>query len=88
MRTYLEMLRRAFPKVRVTVEALLEGDDRIAWQRTLEGDQEGPFAGFPACGRKIVWREMVTSQFRDGRIAEDWIVTDLAEALLKSRKRA
>ena len=32
-------------------------------------------------------REMVTSRFRDGLIAEDWFLTDLAERLLLARKR-
>ncbi len=41
-------------------------------QRTLRGTHQGDFMGFPACGRLIVWRDMVTSQFRDGLIAEDW----------------
>jgi hypothetical protein len=44
--------------------------------------------GFPATGRPIVWRDMVTSRFQDGRIAEDWVLTDLAERLLLARKRA
>ena len=29
---------------------------------------------------------MVTSEFRDGRIDEEWVVTDLAERLLLARK--
>jgi steroid delta-isomerase-like uncharacterized protein len=86
VRRYLEMVRRAFPKVQVEVQVLMEGDDIVAWQRTLEGVQEGAFAGFPALGRKVVWRDMVVSRFRGGRIAEEWVVTDLAERLLLSRK--
>lgn len=65
---------------------LVEGEDRVAWQRTLRGTHQGPFRGFPASGRRIVWREMLTSAFRDGRIAEDWLVSDLAERLLLARK--
>ena len=49
--------------------------------------QQGAYAGFPASGRVIVWRDMVTSVFRDGRIAEEWVISDLAEQLLGSRKR-
>jgi hypothetical protein len=30
---------------------------------------------------------MVTSRFRDGLIAEDWVITDLTERLLLARKR-
>lgn len=38
-------------------------------------------------GRPIVWRDRVTCRFSDGRIAEDWVSTDLAERLLLGRKR-
>ncbi len=81
------MLRRAFPDLQVEVEILVEGKDRVAWQRTLRGTQQGDFMSFPACGRRIVWRDMFTSRFRDGLIAEGWVVTDLAERLLLARKR-
>ena len=83
---FLGMLRRAFPDVQVEVEMLLEGENRIAWQRTLRGTQEGAYQGFPASGRVIVWREMFTSQFRDGLFAEDWVISDLAERLLLAMK--
>lgn len=86
IRRVLGMIRRAFPDLRVEVEILLEGKDRVAWQRTLRGVQRGDFKGFPACGRQIVWRDMVTSRFRDGLIAEEWVITDLAERLLRARK--
>ncbi len=86
IRRVLGMIRRAFPDLQVEVEILLEGKDRVAWQRTLRGTQRGEFKGFPACGRRIVWRDMVTSRFRDGLIAEEWVITDLAERLLRTRK--
>lgn len=84
---YVGMVRRAFPDVEVEVEILLVGKDRVAWQRTLRGRHRGDFMGFPATGRKVVWRDMVTSRFRRGRIAEDWVVSDLAERLLLARTR-
>lgn len=31
--------------------------------------------------------DMVTSRFRDGKIAEEWVISDLAERLLLARKR-
>ena len=87
IRRFLDKLQRAFPDLQIEVEILLEGKDRVAWQRTLRGTHQGDFMGFPACGRQIVWRDMVTSRFRDGLIAEDWVITDLAERLLLARKR-
>ncbi len=82
----LGALRQSFPDIQVDVDILLEGNDRVAWQRTLRATHKGKFKNFPANGLQIVWRDMVTSQFRDGLIAEEWVITDLAEQLLLSRK--
>ena len=87
IRRFLGMYQRAFPELLVEIEILVEGKDRVAWQRTLRGTQRGAYKGFPPTGRPIVWRDMVTSRFRDGLIAEDWVITDLAERLLLARKR-
>ena len=87
IRRFLRTLQRAFPVIQIEVEVLVEGKDRVAWQRTLRGIQQGAYKGFPASRRRIVWRDMVTSRFRDGLIAEDWVITDLAERLLLARKR-
>lgn len=83
----LRALLRAFTITEVDVEILLEGKDRIAWQRTITATHTGAYKGFPASGRKIIWQDMVVSQFQDGLIKEEWLVTDLAERLLLSRKR-
>ena len=87
VRQYLGMLRSSFPDLEVEVEILLEGEDRVAWQRTLKGKHEGAFMGFPASGRPLMWRDMATSRFCDGLIAEEWTMSDLAERLLLAKKR-
>jgi steroid delta-isomerase-like uncharacterized protein len=87
IRQFLGMLQRAFPDLQVDVEIFLEGQDRVAWQRTLRGTHQGTFQGFPASGREVVWRDMFMSRFHDGLIAEEWAVSDLAERLLLARKR-
>jgi steroid delta-isomerase-like uncharacterized protein len=87
VRTVLAMYRSAFSDLQVEVEILVEGSDRVAWQRTLRATHDGDFKGFPATGRPIVWRDMATSRFRDGLIAEDWLISDLAERLLLARKQ-
>jgi predicted ester cyclase len=87
VRGFVRMLHEAFSDIQVEVEILVEGENRIAWQRTVRGTHRGDFMGFPATGRQIVWRDMITTRFREGLIAEDWAVTDLAERLLLARKR-
>jgi len=87
IRRYIGTLQRAFPDLKSEVEILMEGEDRVAWQRTLKGTHQGNLMGFSASGRRIVWRDMATSRFREGLIAEEWVITDLAERLLLARKR-
>jgi predicted ester cyclase len=88
IRGMLDLYRRAFPDPKVEVEIFLEGADRVSWQRTIRAKHEGAFKGFPASGREILWRDVVTSRFRGALIAEEWVISDLAEQLLLSRKRA
>ncbi len=87
VKNILSGLQKSFQNIEVEVDILLEGDDRVAWQRTLRGTHKEKFKGFPSTGHHIVWRDMVTSQFRNGLIAEEWVISDLAEQLLLSGKR-
>ena len=87
VRKIVNAYRRAFSEIQVDVEILVKAKNRVAWQRTLRATHKGAFKGFPATGLPIVWRDMITTEFRDGLIAEDWVVTDLAEKLLLARKR-
>ena len=87
IRKFVRELQQGFPDLQVEVEILVKAKDRVAWQRTLRGSHRGNFRGFPPTGRRVVWRDMVTSRFRDGRIAEDWVITDVVERLLRSKKR-
>lgn len=87
IRRFLGMLQRAFPDLQVEVEILVKARDRVAWQRTFRATHKGDFKGFPGTGRPIVWRDMVISRFHDGLIAEDWVITELAERLLLARKQ-
>lgn len=87
VRRALQKVHKAVPEVTVEVDVLVEEGDQIAWQRTLKGLHQGRYAGFPASGRELVWREMVVSRFSAGLIAEEWVISDLAEQLLKARKR-
>jgi steroid delta-isomerase-like uncharacterized protein len=86
IRRTLGMYQRAFSDLQLEVEILVAAKDRVAWQRTFRATHHGAFKGFPATGRRVLWRDMVTSRFCDGLIAEEWLLTDLAERLLLARK--
>lgn len=87
VRTAAAKYASAFSGLKLEVESLAEQPDRVAWLRVFRGTLTGAFYGFPASGREIVWRDMVTSRLADGLIVEEWVVSDLAERLLVSRKQ-
>lgn len=78
--------RRAFSEIEVKIEILVQSPSRIAWLRSWRGKQTGPFRGFPPSQKVVRWSDQVTSEIEDGLIAEEWLVTDLAEQLLLARK--
>ena len=82
VRGYVRTLRKAFPDLEVEVEVLVEGENRISWQRTLRGTHEAAFYGFPATGVRLVWRDMLATRFHEGLIAEEWAISDLVERLV------
>lgn len=86
IRRVMAMYQKAFRELTVTLDILVCGNDRVSWQRTITATHQGPFKGFPATNRRLVWREMITSRFVDGLIVEEWFITDLAEQLLLARK--
>ena len=86
VRGFTRAIHEAFSTLSVEVEIFLESGSRLAWRRCVRGIQTGTFQGFPASGLRITWRDMVVSRIAHGKIAEEWVVTDLAEALLRSRK--
>lgn len=86
IKSMVSMYQNAFSDLTAEVIVFLESDDTVAWQRTMRAKQTGAFKGFPGTGLPIVWQEMVITRVADGRIAEEWVVTDLAERLLHGRK--
>jgi hypothetical protein len=57
------------------------------WAENFQGNVQKRIQGVSATGLPIVWRDRITTEFREGMIAEDWVVTDLAGNLFLARKR-
>ncbi len=79
---FVNELGESFADLRVEVDVLISEGDRVAWQCTIRATHQAAFKGFPASGRTIVWRDMIVTRSEDGKIAEEWAVSDLAERLL------
>jgi predicted ester cyclase len=66
IRKFVRELQKGFPDLEVEVEILLKTKDRVAWQRRLRGSHRGSFRGFPATGRRVVWRTWSSADFATG----------------------
>ncbi len=89
IKRWARQLRSAIPDIRVVkVEFHIQAGDAIAWQRTLSGTHKANMMGIPPSGRKVEFRDMVASRFDGGKIAEEWVVSELAGELLSKSPRA
>ncbi len=86
VRRFATLLRSAIPDLRVVeVAVLIQAGDTIAWQRTFSGTHEADMMGIPPTGQKVEWREIFVTRFDGEKIAEEWMVSELAgELALKS----
>lgn len=70
-------LRAAFDGLAFDVGDVLAEGDRLAARWTMRGTHTGEFYGRPGSGRPVEQSGMVFYRVADGRLAEQWIVTDV-----------
>ncbi len=88
IKRWAKQLRLAIPDIRVVeVKFLFQTDDTIAWQRSLTGTHKAALSGIQPTEQKVKWIEMVVSRFDSGKIAEEWVVSELAGELLSKPPR-
>jgi len=46
------------------------------------GNSSREFTGVAPSGRNLTWRDMVVTRFAGGKVAEEWVVSDLSAQLL------
>ena len=67
----------AFPDMKITVEDALEVGDKVVRRISWLGAQQGSFLGVPPTGRRVRGRGIVIIRIEDGKIAEEWEMSDL-----------
>jgi predicted ester cyclase len=78
----------AIPDIKIIkIEFLSQTDNTITWQRTFSGTHKADLQGIPATMKKVKWNDIVVSRFEGERIAEDWLVSNLAFRLMIKQKR-
>jgi steroid delta-isomerase-like uncharacterized protein len=72
-----EMLLSAFPDIQLDVEDIFAVDDKVAVRMRLKGTHAGEFLGNPPTGNKVEYESNELYRIADGRIAEEWICSDM-----------
>ena len=79
VRRFVGQLRSAIPDLKVVkVTVLIQAGDTIVWQRTLRGTHKADMMGIPPTGKNVEWTEMAVTRFDGEKIAEEWVVSELA----------
>jgi predicted ester cyclase len=69
-------LRQAFPDMKNTVNLVVAEGDLVAQYVTTTGTMLGQLGAMPPSGKQASWDAMHLVRFRDGLIAEHWVVVD------------
>jgi steroid delta-isomerase-like uncharacterized protein len=67
----------AFPDMQIAVEDALADGDKLARRVSWTATHRGPFLGVPATGRRVRGQGIVILRIVDGKIAEEWEMSDL-----------
>ena len=74
----VDVIKRGFPDLRAHVDDVVAAGDQVALRLTFRGTHRGEFLGIPATGRTIEYVSHEFYRIADGRIAEEWICSDMA----------
>jgi steroid delta-isomerase-like uncharacterized protein len=74
----LTAYRAALPNLHITTENLVAEGDKVAARFTTRGRHDGDFLDIPATGVSIEIGGFGLFRVADGRIAEEWLLDDLA----------
>ena len=79
VRDTIERVRRAFPNWTETVEDIIVEDDKVVSRYISTGVHMGPFLDLAPTGKRVRLNEISILRVHDGRVAEQWCVTDQTE---------
>lgn len=72
-----QVMLAAFSDIRIHVEDIFATEDKVALRIRLTGTHDGAFLGTPPSGRPIDYQSNELYRIADGRIAEEWICSDM-----------
>ena len=75
-------LLEVFPNLAITVEDVVEQNDKVVVRWSVQATHRGPGFGVPATNRRVSFRGMTWLELRDGRIARGWDSWNLGGLIL------
>jgi predicted ester cyclase len=76
LREMVERYRSALSGLRVTIDQQFSQGDYVATRITITGRHDGDLMGTPPTGKDVSFTGITISRCEDGRIAEEWELTD------------
>jgi steroid delta-isomerase-like uncharacterized protein len=73
--------RRAFPDVHMIVERMVAEGELVTFHLLMSGTHQGTFMGVPATGKQVKAAAIDIARFEDGKVVEQWGITDLFAVL-------
>jgi steroid delta-isomerase-like uncharacterized protein len=80
-RQNVDQMYRAFPDLRADIDDIFGSDGRVAVRLTFHGTHQDEFQGVPATGRRVTYQSLELYRIADGRIAEEWIASDISSLM-------
>jgi len=68
--------RAAFADIYVTVDDQVAEGEKVSTRRTWRATHRGPYRNVAATGKQVTWTQISVVRFSEGRIVEDWAVSD------------
>ena len=72
------VMHSAFPGLEARIEDIFSSGDRVAVRLTMSGTHQGEFLDIPATGRTVEYTSIEIYRTADGKLAEEWISSDIA----------
>jgi predicted ester cyclase len=76
LKAMVSLIRRAFPDLHNSINNVIGEGDLVATHVTSTGTMKGELAGMPPSGKQATWDAIHIVRFRDGKLAEHWVVQD------------
>ena len=77
-RTYLIMMRSAFPDFRADIHEMLQDGNKVIARARFSGTHQGEFMGIPATGNRFEVSAVDIVEFEGDKAIGHWGVTDFA----------